>query len=99
MSNTFGAPLGASIPFGKSGVESLTVRPILPLNGCSGCGRTLASALTGGAAIALCQGDLSVAASQPSMLDNPRTTISVREFVFMNGPPLRRARKRYVGPN
>src|SRR6516165_11800479 len=35
-----GAPLGASTPFGKSGVESFTVRPIFPWNGCSGLGRT-----------------------------------------------------------
>src|SRR5262249_16394723 len=41
ISRTLGAPAGASTPFGKSGVESLTVRPILPLNGGSGMGRTL----------------------------------------------------------
>jgi len=28
--STLGAPAGASTPFGKSGVESLTVRPIRP---------------------------------------------------------------------
>src|SRR5215470_1326858 len=37
---TFGAPCGASTPFGKSGVESFTVRPIWPLKGGSGCGKT-----------------------------------------------------------
>src|SRR6516225_8172376 len=41
ISRTLGAPAGASTPFGKSGVESLTVRPILPLNGGSGMGKTL----------------------------------------------------------
>src|SRR5262245_47370720 len=40
MSSTFGAPLGAWTSLGKSGVESLTVRPILPWNGGSGIGRT-----------------------------------------------------------
>ena len=34
-----GVPAGASTPFGKSGVESLTVRPILPRNGGLGLGR------------------------------------------------------------
>src|SRR5215813_663809 len=38
--STFGAPAGASTPFGKSGTESFAVRPIFPLNGCSGCGKT-----------------------------------------------------------
>ena len=36
-----GAPAGASTPFGKSGVETLTVRPILPRNGGSGLGEDL----------------------------------------------------------
>jgi hypothetical protein len=39
MSKTFGAPFGASTPLGKSGVDSLTVRAILPANGCSGFGK------------------------------------------------------------
>src|SRR5262245_37000247 len=43
MRSTFGAPLGASTGLGKSGVDSLAVRPILPLNGGSGRGRTLGS--------------------------------------------------------
>src|SRR5262245_3311491 len=71
IKSTFGAPLGASIPLGKSGVESLTVRPILPLNGCSARGRALASLSAGGAAIASFEGDGPVAASQPSRLANP----------------------------
>jgi hypothetical protein len=33
---------------GKSGVESLTVRPILPLNGGSGCGNTSCPNVTDG---------------------------------------------------
>src|SRR5215468_6585716 len=37
---TFGAPLGASMPLGKSGFESFAVRPIFPLNGGAGLGRT-----------------------------------------------------------
>ena len=40
MSKTFGAPLGAPRGWGKSGAESAAVRPILPLKGCSGLGRT-----------------------------------------------------------
>src|SRR5262245_32555540 len=40
ISRTFGAPLGASTPFGKSGLESLTVRSILPPKEGSGLGRT-----------------------------------------------------------
>src|SRR5215468_2140600 len=40
ISSTFGAPLGAWTSLGKSGLESLTVRPILPRNGGSGFGRT-----------------------------------------------------------
>src|SRR6516225_6077884 len=39
INRTLGAPAGASTPFGKSGVESLTVRPIFPWNGGSGLGR------------------------------------------------------------
>src|SRR6516225_1032354 len=39
INKTLGAPAGASTPFGKSGVESLTVRPILPWYGGSGLGR------------------------------------------------------------
>ena len=52
ISRTLGAPLGASMALGKSGVESFAVRPILPLNGCSGTGRTIrspAASLCGGA--------------------------------------------------
>jgi len=41
IKRTFGAPFGASTLFGKSGVESFTVRPILPWNGGSGFGSTL----------------------------------------------------------
>src|SRR5262245_9166454 len=40
MSSTLGAPLGAWTPLGKSGVDSLAVRPILPLNGWAGWGST-----------------------------------------------------------
>src|SRR5262245_26159586 len=40
MSKTFGAPLGAVTAFGKSGVDSLAVRPCTPPNGGSGTGRT-----------------------------------------------------------
>src|SRR5262245_34008660 len=43
INRTLGAPAGASTPFGKSGVESFTVRPIFPSNGGSGRGNTLAS--------------------------------------------------------
>src|SRR5262249_38666442 len=39
----FGAPGGASIPLGKSGVESFARRWILPLNGASGLGKTSCS--------------------------------------------------------
>src|SRR5215469_3836755 len=35
---TLGAPVGASSPFGKSGLESFTVRPIVPPKGASGFG-------------------------------------------------------------
>src|SRR5215467_12520508 len=38
MSRMLGAPAGGSTPFGKSGFESLTVRPIFPLKGASGFG-------------------------------------------------------------
>src|SRR5215468_6225891 len=38
ISRIFGAPAGASTPFGKSGLESFTVRPIFPLKGASGFG-------------------------------------------------------------
>ena len=38
-----GAPFGASTALGKSGVDSLTIRPIFPLKGASGRGNTLAS--------------------------------------------------------
>ena len=40
MSRTLGAPLGAVTSAGKSLTDSLIVRPILPLNGGSGRGRT-----------------------------------------------------------
>src|SRR5215468_5965156 len=43
MSRTFGAPFGASMDLGKSGVDSLAVRPILPWNGGCGRGRTFES--------------------------------------------------------
>lgn len=39
MSKIFGAPLGGCTSLGKSGTESLAVRPIRPLNGGSGLGR------------------------------------------------------------
>src|SRR5262245_14804795 len=38
--STLGAPFGACTPAGKSGLDSLTVRPIVPLKGGSGLGRT-----------------------------------------------------------
>src|SRR5215470_1622293 len=38
MSKMLGAPAGGSTPFGKSGFESSTVRPIFPLKGASGFG-------------------------------------------------------------
>src|SRR6516225_626423 len=38
ISRIFGAPAGAPRPFGKSGFESFTVRPIFPLKGASGFG-------------------------------------------------------------
>src|SRR5262245_40190850 len=41
INRTLGAPTGASTPFGKSGVESLRVRPIFPAKGGSGFGKTL----------------------------------------------------------
>src|SRR5262245_47948655 len=40
MSRTFGAPLGAVTPTGKSGLDSLALRPTTPPNGASGTGRT-----------------------------------------------------------
>jgi hypothetical protein len=36
---TFGAPSGAVTALGKSGVDSLALRPMTPRNGCSGTGR------------------------------------------------------------
>src|SRR5262249_47627996 len=39
MSRTFGAPAGAVTDFGKSGVDSLVLRPITPPN----CGRGIGS--------------------------------------------------------
>src|SRR5262245_8015047 len=39
MSRTFGAPLGAVTAFGKSGLDSLAVRPCTPPNAGSGTGR------------------------------------------------------------
>src|SRR6516225_12204527 len=39
INRTLGAPAGASTLFGKSGVESFRVRPILPRNSNSGFGR------------------------------------------------------------
>jgi hypothetical protein len=41
IKRTLGAPAGASTRFGKSGAESITVRPILPSKGGSGCGNTV----------------------------------------------------------
>jgi len=43
INRTLGAPAGASTPFGKSGVDSLTVRPIFPWKGGSGFGSTTSS--------------------------------------------------------
>src|SRR5262245_18043206 len=40
MSRTFGAPSGAVTPLGKSGLDSLALRPMTPPNGASGTGRT-----------------------------------------------------------
>src|SRR5262249_61578261 len=40
INRMLGAPFGASTPFGKSGVESFTVRSILPSNCGSGRGNT-----------------------------------------------------------
>ena len=40
MSRTFGAPLGAFVSCGKSTLDSFAVRPMWPLKGCSGLGRT-----------------------------------------------------------
>src|SRR5262245_39118505 len=40
MRRTFGAFLGAVTPFGKSGLDSLALRPMTPPNGGSGNGRT-----------------------------------------------------------
>src|SRR5262249_34675780 len=39
MSRTFGAPLGALTPVGKSDLDSLALRPMRPPNGASGTGR------------------------------------------------------------
>src|SRR5262249_13125427 len=43
INRILGAPADASTAFGKSGDESLTVRPILPWNGGSGFGKTVSS--------------------------------------------------------
>src|SRR5215475_8534801 len=40
ISRTFGAPLGAVTSLGKSGLDSLALRPMTPPNGASGTGRT-----------------------------------------------------------
>src|SRR5262245_20542712 len=73
MSSTFGAPFGAWTSLGKSGVEPLTVRPILPWNGGSGFGRTLSerSGFLSSAANRAASRPLAV--SQPS---RPPTAIS-----------------------
>src|SRR6516164_6985888 len=48
INRTLGAPAGASMPFGKSGVEPFKVRSICPLKGGSGGGSTVGvSAATG----------------------------------------------------
>src|SRR5262245_50228303 len=44
ISKMFGAPGGAETSLGKSGMESLTVRPIFPLKGSGGWGRTSCAA-------------------------------------------------------
>src|SRR5262252_6046654 len=41
IKRTLGAPAGASMPFGKSGVEPFKVRSMCPLKGGSGGGNTL----------------------------------------------------------
>src|SRR5215471_14491407 len=40
MSRTLGAPFGAVTSLGKSGLDSVALRPITPPNGASGTGRT-----------------------------------------------------------
>src|SRR5262245_31078401 len=50
ISSTLGAPFGASIPLGKSGVDSLAVGAIFPLKG--GCGRGKISCAPSGSAAA-----------------------------------------------
>src|SRR5262249_46238238 len=49
MRRTFGAPFGAVTAFGKSGVDSLALRPMMPRNCGCGIGRT-AEPPDGGAA-------------------------------------------------
>src|SRR5215471_19060190 len=48
IKRTLGAPAGASMPFGKSGVEPFKVRSMCPLKGGSGGGNTLGVWATAG---------------------------------------------------
>src|SRR6516162_6362255 len=75
INRTLGAPAGASTPFGKSGVESLTVRPILPRNGGSGLGR-ISSACCAWA-------DGTVAATPDSATSEVVLSKSVRRLIWM----------------
>src|SRR5262245_40150669 len=47
ISRMFGAPFGAVAALGKTGLESLVVRPMTPRNGGSGTGRTGAPPIAG----------------------------------------------------
>src|SRR5271165_2484645 len=72
ISSTFGAPLGAFTGWGKSDFESAVVRPMTPLNGGGGEGRTetsggpalapWATAIVGGTAINTLRAETTVAA-------------------------------------
>src|SRR5689334_15259212 len=82
MSNTFGAPLGATTPVGKSGFDSLALRPTIPPNGASGTGKTgeppVGDVSAGAAAGAAGAFGGSAAISHPKPIAdvsaNPRTT-------------------------
>src|SRR5215468_6270001 len=50
MSSTLGAPLGAVTPTGKSGLDSLALRPMTPPNGSSSAGRIDDPPICGGPA-------------------------------------------------
>jgi hypothetical protein len=49
INKTFGAPFGAVTARGKSGFDSLALRPITPSNGGAGIGRIVAPVDGGGA--------------------------------------------------